>query len=51
LRELSVDLDRGRLVSELAKSGRSIDLSDPFWRSRNNQLATDLYGAQIVADL
>jgi adenine-specific DNA-methyltransferase len=51
LRELSLDLDRGRLVSELAKSGRSIDLSDPFWRSRNNQLATDLYGAHIIADL
>ena len=51
LRELSFDLDKGRIVSELAKSGRSIDLADPTWRSHNNQMVTNLYGSQTIADL
>jgi hypothetical protein len=51
LRELSMDLDRGRLVSELVKSGRAINLADSEWRSHNNQLVTFLYGAQIVDEL
>jgi hypothetical protein len=51
LRELSFDQHRGRLVLELAKSGYSIDLADSSWRSRNNQLVTTLYGAQIITNL
>lgn len=50
-RELSLDLERGRIVSELAKSGHTIDLTDPSWRARNNELVTNLYGPQIIADL
>ncbi|MGA9304946.1 MAG: N-6 DNA methylase [Candidatus Sulfotelmatobacter sp.] len=51
LRELSMDIDRGRLVSELVKSGRMINLADGNWRLRNNQLVTTLYGAQIIGEL
>jgi hypothetical protein len=51
LRELSMDLDRGRLVSELVKSERAINLADSHWRSHNDQLVTFLYGAQIVDEL
>jgi len=51
LRELSMDIERGRLVSDLAKSGRTIDLADGNWRSHNNQLVTALYGAQIISEL
>jgi adenine-specific DNA-methyltransferase len=51
LRELSLDPERGRVVSELAKSGGTINLADPSWRSRNNELVTSLYGSQIIADL
>jgi hypothetical protein len=51
VRELSLDPTRGRLVSELADSGRTIDLSDWSWGARNHELVTSLYGPQIVADL
>ena len=51
LRELSLDPIRGRLVNELSKSGRQIDLASQLWRARTVQLVTELYGAPTLSDL
>ncbi len=50
-RELSLDPDRGRLVSALATLGKAIDLSEPAWRAKTLQMVTELYGARILEDL
>jgi hypothetical protein len=51
LAELSTDLTRGRLVSELAGLGRHVDTTDERWRDQANRLVTSLYGSDVVAAL
>ena len=45
---LSLDPDRGRLVSGLAQQGRNIDLADEAWTLRTERFVTHLYGGQVL---
>jgi adenine-specific DNA-methyltransferase len=51
LGELSLDPIRGRLVTELAELGTTVDLTNPHWRARSDQVVSDLYGRDIIAGL
>lgn len=51
LRELSADPERGRVVTELAFHGRSVNVRDPEWRARTAQLVTGLYGTPSLTRL
>lgn len=48
LRALSTDPRAGRRVSELAMLGRSVDVTDPHWRSRTAQIVAEMYGAPTL---
>ena len=49
LRALSLDPRAGRRVSELAKLGKTIDVTDLFWRNRTAQIVAEIYGAPSLA--
>lgn len=49
LRALSIDPRAGRRVSELATLGKSVDVTDPSWRSRTAQIVAEMYGAPSLA--
>lgn len=49
LRALSIDPRAGRLVSDLAMLGRTVDVTDPSWRSRTAQIVAEMYGTPSLA--
>lgn len=49
LRALSIDPRAGRRVNELAMLGKSVDVTDPSWRSRTAQIVAEMYGAPTLA--
>jgi hypothetical protein len=49
LRALSTDPRAGRRVSELAMLGKTVDVTDPNWRSRTAQIVAEMYGASSLA--
>jgi hypothetical protein len=49
LRALSIDPRSGRLVSEMARLGRVVDVTDASWRGRTAQIVAEMYGASSLA--
>jgi len=49
LRASSIDPRAGRLVSELAMLGKTVDVTDSSWRSRTAQIVAEMYGTPKLA--
>ncbi len=49
LRALSTDPHAGRLVADLARLGRDVDVNSRDWRSRTALIVADLYGAPTLS--
>lgn len=49
LRAMSVDPIAGRLVSDLARRGRTVDVNDQEWRASTAVIVAEMYGAPTLA--
>jgi adenine-specific DNA-methyltransferase len=51
LQEMSIEVEKGRAISELAAQGRQIDLADSSWRTTTAGLVDGLYGVRLLDHL